>query len=561
MNIKVNIMNNDLPLLSINIPTYNRPAQIQEQVRRILPQLNKEVVLNVFDNRSDISVESLFSNEEREQFNIIRNKTNIGADANIARCFESCETKWLWTLSDDDYILPNAINTILKYIKNNINCVFINVWSNLPGITTTYNEFAQKLSDQSMFSAAFAMSTCLYNWEKLHDDMHIYYKYLSSKVGTLIMVAHNIRRTNGSCFFINNSVVDLGADVGWSYKEYIFFSTLITDAFMNDRVSEKILLGYHKTNYKLIEINRKSSNLGYFERYSLFIKTTRLQGFLKAITLCPGYWFKSLISVVLGSRLAQFIFRNSSIFVRRLWHAKINLSLLLNRVRWMLFGRRLKNQYDIPIVINNFNRLEMLCRLVNSLETRGYNNIYILDNMSSYPPLLSYYKTCPHKVIMLNKNLGYLALWKSELYKEIRSGYYIYTDSDMEIDNDCPNNFVEHFLCLMKKYPMAQKVGFGIRIDDLPDYYNNKQSVIEWEKQFWKKQFENGVYQAPIDTTFALYRPYCSGPASDLKLNIRTGFPYLIRHLPWYVDSSNLTEEEEYYIGNSCQSTHWSKNN
>ena len=81
-------MENKLPILSINIPTYNRPLQIQQQVRRILPQLSDEIVLNVFDNHSQQSVESLFTSEEKRHFNIVRHRYKIGGDANIARCFE-----------------------------------------------------------------------------------------------------------------------------------------------------------------------------------------------------------------------------------------------------------------------------------------------------------------------------------------------------------------------------------------------------------------------------------------------------------------------------------------
>ena len=65
---------------------------------------------------------------------------------------------------------------------------------------------------------------------------------------------------------------------------------------------------------------------------------------------------------------------------------------------------------DTPIVINNFNRIDTLLILIKGLETRGYNNIYIIDNDSTYPPLLEYYKKCPYPVYMLNKNIGHLSI-------------------------------------------------------------------------------------------------------------------------------------------------------
>ena len=53
--------------------------------------------------------------------------------------------------------------------------------------------------------------------------------------------------------------------------------------------------------------------------------------------------------------------------------------------------------HDIPVIINNFNRLEYLKKLIESLEIRGYRNIYIIDNLSTYPPLLQYYNTCKYQ--------------------------------------------------------------------------------------------------------------------------------------------------------------------
>lgn len=236
-----------------------------------------------------------------------------------------------------------------------------------------------------------------------------------------------------------------------------------------------------------------------------------------------------------------------------------NCVILINRLRWKLSGRRVGDPKDIPIIINNYNRLTYLKALIGSLKERGYNNIHILDNKSTYPPLLEYYKNTPCRVIRLNENIGYKALWESGVFDEFKHSYYVYTDSDMELSADCPDDFMYHFITILEKYTLSQKVGFGIKIDDLPDHFINKTSVIEHESEFWRDEIESGLYRAPIDTTFALYRPYCKGVASRYHKVFRTGEPYTIRHLPWYVDSANMSDEELYYVNNISQSTHWSQ--
>ena len=214
----------------------------------------------------------------------------------------------------------------------------------------------------------------------------------------------------------------------------------------------------------------------------------------------------------------------------------------------------------VPVVINNFNRLTMLLKLIDSLETRGYDNLYIIDNASSYPPLMDWYRHCKYPVFMLNRNVGHLAVWETGLYKMFTDTYFVYTDADMEISPECPDDFMEYFIRLLRRYPKALKCGFAIRIDDLPDSFDNKQQVIEWESQFWEHELEPDVYNAPIDTTFAVYKPFFKGETVDFNdLYIRSGFPYTIRHLPWYADSRNLSDEDRYYLSHIKTSTHWSE--
>lgn len=217
-----------------------------------------------------------------------------------------------------------------------------------------------------------------------------------------------------------------------------------------------------------------------------------------------------------------------------------------------------KNGKEIPIVINNYNRLSTLKLLIESLEKRGYTNLFIIDNKSSYPPLLEYYKNCPYKVFYLEKNMGFKALWKSGLAKKFCKDYYIYTDSDIVPVKECPEDFIDYFFSLLKKYKYAYKVGFSLRIDNLPDTYKNKQTVIEWEKKYYAFPNKEGLYKAPIDTTFALYRPRVGLSRSRFAESYRTPYPYQAEHLPWYVNSNELDAEEQYYINSCIHPTEWS---
>lgn len=236
------------------------------------------------------------------------------------------------------------------------------------------------------------------------------------------------------------------------------------------------------------------------------------------------------------------------------------LKSLSFKIREYISPSSIEKVQDIPIVINNFNRLSTLLQLIQSLEQRGYRNIHILDNASTYPPLLDYYRDCPYEIIFLNANLGFKALWKSkQVQARFCKDYYIYTDSDVMLDEACPTDVIDHLFHLLKdQYKNAVKIGLSLRIDDLPDHYANKQKVIDWESRFYTQMNKDHLYKAPIDTTFALYRPYTGLCRSRAFEVYRTAAPYQLKHLPWYIDSNHLTEEESYYIKHCRSVTTWS---
>jgi hypothetical protein len=214
-------------------------------------------------------------------------------------------------------------------------------------------------------------------------------------------------------------------------------------------------------------------------------------------------------------------------------------------VRYQKWTRRDRDVRDIPVVINNFNRLEPLRNLIGWLEQVGMRTIIVIDNDSNYPPLLAYYEGLRHEVIR-GKNLGAVAIWASEgLWRRIRNDYYIYSDSDVVPDAGCPTDAIQLLFDTLIQNPSLEKVGLGLRIDDLPDSYAKKADVIGWEGKYWQDPVSEILYRAPVATTFAMYRPRAMG-VYWLR-SLRTGGAYVARHTPWYEDSSNPSEEERYY--------------
>jgi len=206
----------------------------------------------------------------------------------------------------------------------------------------------------------------------------------------------------------------------------------------------------------------------------------------------------------------------------------------------------------IPVIIGNRDRVSPLKLLIQWLQNTGFENIYIIDNGSTYRPLLEYYGQIVDQVTIttLYRNIGSRALWRAPgLAKKLIDPEkpFILNDSDIVPSEDCPGNVLEFLFDVMRAFPERAKIGLGLELSDLPDCYAPKQIAIDWESQHWEKELPsvNGtkIYHAGVATTFALY-PRFTRPFDFYA--VRTGYPYVARHLDWYIDSEHPTEEEIY---------------
>jgi hypothetical protein len=213
-----------------------------------------------------------------------------------------------------------------------------------------------------------------------------------------------------------------------------------------------------------------------------------------------------------------------------------------------------------PIIITSFNQLEYLKRLIDFLLSKGFLNIVIIDNNSTYKPLLQYFDQIESNVTIhrLNKNYGHLVFWKRyDLFVKYGMGYYVVTDPDIVPLESCPDNFLVNFHSILAENKKPMKVGFGLKIDDIPLSNPNREKVINWENKFWKNKVSEGVFDADIDTTFALYRPFYHRKNKKFKTAYRTDYPYVALHGGWYVDLNNLSEEQVFYFNTANDSSSW----
>lgn len=205
---------------------------------------------------------------------------------------------------------------------------------------------------------------------------------------------------------------------------------------------------------------------------------------------------------------------------------------------------------NIPIVINNFNRLSTTKNLVEDLLCLEYTNIHILDNDSSYPPLLIWYSELKEKyngnvkLFNIGYNSGQLALWNTGYIERFYSEpYMVYTDSDIELNENTPKDFLGILINYAKQYGY-DKVGLALKIDDLPETDLGSR-IRNHESKFWTNELIEDLYKSDIDTTFAVIKP--TNPFDYKSLRV-AGKNIAAKHIPWYTDWRNMSEEEKYIL-------------
>ena len=200
----------------------------------------------------------------------------------------------------------------------------------------------------------------------------------------------------------------------------------------------------------------------------------------------------------------------------------------------------------IKAIIVNRNLLTTLQNTIEFLRKEDrVKEIHILDNQSTYPPLLEYYKEAPVEVHYLKGNYGPQHAWDSKFNSIRNADYYIITDPDCTYDN-VPDDWLDKMLDSREN-----KVGFSLEINDLPDTEIGRQAK-EHESKYWTESHAHG-WNSHIDTTFALYSKGMRFTYDAVRLDR----PYTIKHEPWYLTKENITPEWRYYLDNASPVSTW----
>tara|TARA_B100000989_G_scaffold143755_1_gene107126 strand:+ start:15852 stop:16898 length:1047 start_codon:yes stop_codon:yes gene_type:complete len=209
-------------LLTISIPTYNRPAYLRKCLDKIaaalknIKQSDRDLVsILVSDNSEDCFSREVVDCGEFDDLciNYIKNEKNIGSDLNLANCYSIPVSEYVMLVGDDDFLEEDFFVKVLPLLKTkSFDLVFFKTFGltydssekrpKSSGATVYFNSAKEVLFDRNIH-IGFISSTIYKRELCSQSEIH-------AGVGTnLVQVnfAFEILKRNGKCVYLADNLL------------------------------------------------------------------------------------------------------------------------------------------------------------------------------------------------------------------------------------------------------------------------------------------------------------------------------------------------------------------
>ena len=495
------------PKVSVLMPVYKTPENyLREAIESILNQTYTDFEFLILDDCPEQSVENIVKSYKDKRIIYAKNQHNMGISATRNKLMSMARGEYLAIMDHDDVALPERFAKEVEFLDSHQDVGVVGTW---------YERFPRTKIKKRYIINSQIERDLMYNCSILHPSAMIRKSVLADNnicYEAEFSPAEDYRlwtRLIGKTKFANIP------EVLQKYREYVG-NTSKLQLQKQRNATLKIRQEAIKTHPELI---RGGSDIQVYKFCGIPLYRRKYKGCIIKDSYCG--------------------------LIKRTYHEPI-----------IMFDTS-----TLPIYIINFNRLSYLKKMIEMLEKYGLHNIHIIDNASTYPPMLEYLKQTPYTVHYMQRNQGHMVFFSDDEFKSVRENeYYILTDPDVIAIEDCPSDFMDYFYLLLQQYSEFNKVGFSLKTDDITGTPEAKELLIKWEKIFYKKRLNRlkpYIFDSSIDTTFAMYRPQKEWKNKDFYKAIRTGYPYEARHLPWYKNLYDLSEEDKFYNKTDCGSGNW----
>jgi glycosyltransferase involved in cell wall biosynthesis len=295
--------------LTIAIPTYKRPKDIEQCLRSIVGQpifSDTAVEILISDNAPEDSAEKSvapFLLQHPNQIRYIKNPKNIGAENNIFQLIREAKGRFVFFISDDDQMNPSSLPVLLQTLKENMDVgAFITnmTISCQQKITRRVDLFSstQDISkdDPGKIAKLFASGHTLSGLAVRKDlvDLDKCQKYEKMLYPQMYIIT--TAALQQSAFYLYFPVINhtIGNEVSWTYNENYYYSYILEiwrDTFHNfpDHAEEALRKLLNDTAYiyyiNLLHPRWMLSFTGFLAKERLFSQPKRCLFIIEGIWL------------------------------------------------------------------------------------------------------------------------------------------------------------------------------------------------------------------------------------------------------------------------------------
>lgn len=150
---------NSEPLVTIGLPTYNRPAGLQKCLQTIVDQSYKNLEIIISDNCStDENVQRIILEFAAKDSRIkhFRQIVNIGLEENFNFVYSKATAAYFTWMSDDDYFDNNYVAECVHFLQNNSDHILCSgIAKYYSGNNFLFNEKMFRLDQGSSYTRIF----------------------------------------------------------------------------------------------------------------------------------------------------------------------------------------------------------------------------------------------------------------------------------------------------------------------------------------------------------------------------------------------------------------------
>ena len=317
--------------IDICIPTFNRPDSLLKTLNLIdLDHKGLKINFYVVDNASDKNLDAVVKKAYPFNYNknifVVRNRYNLGMSANIMRCFELGESKYLYIMSDDDLLATNFSATLQELLSNFENdeipdIIKLKDKKNL--LINNYTDFLNAIDDKHKFNSFIFLSNMIYKRSSIEKYVEVGYQNCDSYVPHFMMI-NSLMLNGGKIRTINKSLVQYAVpSIGYNYALVAGIgvgslkNVLLGENHKNTKLFHSVFYPHNDVKV-LVDLRAQCCQVGSVSDYNYLGRNYLF--FISRVRSAPRYYFLLLLFHALKS---EFIFR--VIFLNNKWLPSIVL--------------------------------------------------------------------------------------------------------------------------------------------------------------------------------------------------------------------------------------------